>query len=162
MCIRDRSWNACEQVLTGVYAPDANDKPGGLVKRLAESLDAKREDWPTSLLRRVWESLMQLESGRRRSPNHEARWLNLLGFSLRPGFGLAVDDWRVSETWRHVRGKLAHKANHAESLILWRRIAGGLSSGQQIAIAEPLVSSCLLYTSPSPRDLSTSRMPSSA
>ena len=27
---------------------------------------------------------------------------------------------------------------------------------------EPLVRNCLLYTSPSPRDLSTSRMPSSA
>ena len=26
----------------------------------------------------------------------------------------------------------------------------------------PLISTCLLYTSPSPRDLSTSRMPSSA
>ena len=27
---------------------------------------------------------------------------------------------------------------------------------------DPLMDSCLLYTSPSPRDLSTSRMPSSA
>ena len=31
-----------------------------------------------------------------------------------------------------------------------------------IVSGEPLFSSCLLYTSPSPRDLSTSRMPSSA
>ena len=30
------------------------------------------------------------------------------------------------------------------------------------AAAEHLFSACLLYTSPSPRDLSTSRMPSSA
>ena len=29
-------------------------------------------------------------------------------------------------------------------------------------LANPLTCSCLLYTSPSPRDLSTSRMPSSA
>ena len=33
---------------------------------------------------------------------------------------------------------------------------------QQAAYAQPSSSSCLLYTSPSPRDLSTSRMPSSA
>ena len=30
------------------------------------------------------------------------------------------------------------------------------------AVAMPYVKACLLYTSPSPRDLSTSRMPSSA
>ena len=86
---------------------------------------------------------MRMESGRRRSPAHEARWLNLLGYALRPGYGLAVDDWRVAETWRTVRGKLAHGgvSSQAESLILWRRIAGGLSKGQQLALAEPLVSS---------------------
>ncbi|MBC7853773.1 MAG: molecular chaperone DnaK, partial [Pirellulaceae bacterium] len=73
---------------------------------------------------------------------HEARWLNLLGYALRPGFGLAVDDWRVAETWRTVQGKLAHAAptSRTESLILWRRIAGGCSPGQQRAIAEPLLS----------------------
>ena len=53
-----------------------------------------------------------------------------------------MDDWRVAETWRHVRGKLAHAgASQAESMILWRRIAGGLSAEQQTALAEPLVSS---------------------
>ena len=36
---------------------------------------------------------------------------------------------------------------------------GLLSEGAKVRIS---VSSCLLYTSPSPRDLSTSRMPSSA
>ena len=33
---------------------------------------------------------------------------------------------------------------------------------QQLAAVFGMVKSCLLYTSPSPRDLSTSRMPSSA
>ena len=35
-----------------------------------------------------------------------------------------------------------------------------LSNLSQIGIKNHLVKSCLLYTSPSPRDLSTSRMPS--
>jgi hypothetical protein len=54
---------------------------------------------------------------------------------------LAVDDWRVAETWRTAQGKLAHAAatSRTESLILWRRIAGGFSAGQQKAIAEPLL-----------------------
>jgi hypothetical protein len=74
---------------------------------------------------------------------HEARWLNLLGYALRPGYGLAVDDWRVGETWRLVAGKLAHQAStsRTESLILWRRIGGGLTSGQQKSLAEPLLGS---------------------
>src|SRR4051794_19363814 len=85
--------------------------------------------------------LMELEPGRRKSPAHEARWLNLLGYALRPGYGLAVDDWRVAETWKTVQGKLAFAAatSRTESLILWRRITGGLTQGQQRAIAEPLL-----------------------
>ena len=40
-----------------------------------------------------------------------------------------------------MQGKLAHAAatSRTESLILWRRIAGGLSPGQQRALAEPLL-----------------------
>jgi hypothetical protein len=94
-----------------------------------------------TILRRIWAALMEFEEGRRKSPAHEARWLNLLGYALRPGYGLAVDDWRVTETWRTVQGRLKHHSPtiRAESLILWRRIAGGLSPGQQRALAEPWI-----------------------
>ena len=100
-----------------------------------------RNAWPTSLCRRIWEALDGSRAGRRRSQVHEARWLNLLGFALRPGYGLAVDDWRVAETWRIVQGKLVHPtaACRVEGWILWRRIAGGLAAGQQQALAEPLL-----------------------
>ena len=131
---------ACRQVLESVFGSDAPEKPDALNRRLIEAA-GERHEWPTSLLRRIWEMLMQLEPGRRRSPQHEARWLNLLGYALRPGYGLAVDDWRVAETWKTVQGKLTHGAatSRTESLILWRRIAGGLSQGQQRALAEPLL-----------------------
>ena len=89
----------------------------------------------------MWETLLECEDGRRFSPQHETRWLNLLGFTLRPGYGLAVDDWRVAETWRRLNGKLAHPAVscRTEWWILWRRIAGGLTAGQQQALAGPLL-----------------------
>ncbi|MEQ8790959.1 MAG: Hsp70 family protein [Pirellulaceae bacterium] len=139
--IDEAAWERCHALIEQTFAADGPDDPAGLVKRLTKALEADRREWPTSLLRRIWEALMQFESGRRRSVNHEVRWLNLLGYSLRPGFGLAVDDWRVSETWRHVQGKLAHGAAacRSEAHILWRRIAGGLTSGQQRAVAEPLL-----------------------
>ncbi len=141
--IDEETWRRCEETLAAVFGPNATEKPEGLMKQLAAVLGSDRSQWPPSLLRRMWEALMQWESGRRRSPVHEARWLNLVGFALRPGYGMAVDDWRVSETWRTVRGKLAHGAAmcRVASYILWRRIAGGLSAGQQRALAEPLLAS---------------------
>src|SRR5262249_51211477 len=112
-----------------------------VVNRLTAAADSERSQWPTSLLRRLWEQLIELEAGRRKSPRHEASWLNLRGYALRPGYGMAVDDWRVSETGKIVQGKLSYAAatSRTESLILWRRIAGGLTQGQQRALAEPLL-----------------------
>ncbi len=131
---------ACRDVLASVFEGGLA-KPDSINSRLAAAVGSERHEWPTSLLRRLWEMLIEMEAGRRRSPQHEARWLNLLGYTLRPGYGLAVDDWRVAETWKTVQGKLAHAAatSRTESLILWRRIAGGLSAGQQRALAEPLL-----------------------
>jgi hypothetical protein len=148
--IDEATWQACEERIQATFAGDqksaecgksASAKPESLVKSLIKATGVDRREWPTSLLRRIWETLMDVEPGRRKSVVHEARWLNLLGYALRPGYGLAVDDWRVTETWRHVQGKLAHGAAvcRNESYILWRRIAGGLSSGQQRAVAEPLL-----------------------
>jgi DNA-K related protein/Hsp70 protein len=140
--IDESAWQACHEVLEATFGAAAKQSPDTLVPRLTAALGSERGEWPTSLLRRIWEALLELEPGRRKSPIHEARWLNLLGYALRPGYGLAVDDWRVAETWRTMQGKLAHAAptSRTESLILWRRIAGGCSPGQQRAIAEPLLS----------------------
>lgn len=134
-------WQECRRAIDGVFGPAGAEKPAGLVKRLAGAVGAGRGDWPASLLRRFWEALIEAEAGRRRSETHEARWLNLAGFALRPGYGLAADDWRVAETWRRLQGKLVHPtpACRAEWWVLWRRIAGGLSAGQQQALADPLL-----------------------
>ena len=131
----EAQWDACRDCLASVFAPDGEENPTRLMKRLAKALDSDKSQWPTSLVRRMWDVLMELESGRRRSAEHEARWLNLLGYALRPGYGFAMDDWRVSETWRTVRNKLVF-GSADQALILWRRVAGGLSRGQQQAIAE--------------------------
>jgi molecular chaperone DnaK (HSP70) len=139
--IDEATWDRCRTLIENTFGPDGFEKPEGLIKQLVASSGLDRGQWPTSLLRRIWEALMELETGRRKSAVHEARWLNLLGYALRPGYGLAVDDWRVAETWRTVQGRLVHPspACRTESLILWRRIAGGLSAGQQRAVAEPLL-----------------------
>ncbi|HEV2969641.1 MAG TPA: Hsp70 family protein [Pirellulales bacterium] len=133
--------DACRQLIRQTFgsASDAERlKPESLVKRLAEVTEIPRSAWPPSLMREMWEALMEVEAGRKRSPAHEARWLSLLGFALRPGYGMAVDDWRVAQT-RRLLGSLAYNnpTSRAEWWILWRRIAGGLPAGQQRALAQP-------------------------
>lgn len=139
--VDESTWDACRRLIDETFGPEATADSGALVRRLTDAVGMGRRDWPASLLRRIWEALMEVEPGRRRGPVHEARWLNLLGFALRPGYGLAVDDWRVAETWRVLQGKLIHPTSTCrnEWWILWRRIAGGLAAGQQQALAEPLL-----------------------
>lgn len=116
--------------------------PNKTTRQLREAAGMDRPEWPPSLLRDVWQALMDDAEGRKKSAAHESRWLNLLGYCLRPGYGMAVDDWRVAEVWRTVHGKLSFPtpATRSESLILWRRIAGGLTAGQQQQLIAPLAS----------------------
>ena len=131
---------ACADRIESVFGAEAEVKPSVLMKALAEELGIERHLWPTSVLRSLWEIAMGFEQGRRKSRSHEARWLNLIGYCLRPGYGFAVDDWRVSQTRKAVSGKIAFPGSQAEALVLWRRIAGGLNRGQQQGLAEPLLS----------------------
>ena len=127
-----------------ILNPSSNARrpPAAVVKGLVDVLGLERDEWPTSILRQLWQALIECEQGRSSSAEHEARWLNLTGFSLRPGYGMAIDDWRCNETWKLLQGKLrfATTACRVEWHILWRRIAGGLTAGQQQALAAPLMS----------------------
>lgn len=133
----------CAALIRAAFAADSSAPVAeSLVKRLEEASGMTRLEWPPSLLRELWSELLQVEPGRARSPIHEARWLNFLGFALRPGYGFAVDDWRVAQTWRLAERKVVHHRNElcrAEWWILWRRIAGGLTAGQQKTLADPLL-----------------------
>ncbi len=139
--LEEKDWEACQQVVANTFGPMGTAPPENLARRLGEILGVDRQQWPAPLLRRLWECLHEFEAGRRKSPLHEARWLNLVGFALRPGYGLPLDDWRVEETWRLLQGKLVHAVPlcRVEWFILWRRTAGGLTPGWQQALAEPLI-----------------------
>ena len=136
--VDDAVWERCGDLIRRTFGPQGKDDPESLIKRLAEAIGSDRREWPASLLRRLWEALVDVESGRTRTAMHEARWLNLTGFSLRPGYGLAADDWRVTETRRMLLGKPGHSTTAclSERMILWRRICGGLPAGQQRALAD--------------------------
>ena len=122
------------------------DDPVTLTRHLEAALGAARDAWPLPAVRALWDALWALEPARGRSPEHEARWLNLAGFLLRPGFGDAGDELRVSRLWRVLGAELRHPRSvqgRAEWWNLWKRIAGGLAARQQEHLLQ-LVSPALL------------------
>jgi hypothetical protein len=122
-------------VLRGLYGARAADdlQPAGVMKALQGVLGPK-DAWSFTMLRALWEPLRELRGGRGKSAAHEARWMNLVGYTLRPGFGYPLDDWRVKETWRLFNAGLVHDKDDPCKLewwILWRRVSGGLTRTQQ-------------------------------
>jgi hypothetical protein len=109
--------------------------PEYLRKTLAEILGLRREKWPTHLIRQLADTFLECYEGRTLSPEHEKRWLNLLGFCLRPGFGDPVDEWRMQQAWKLYFHGLAFPKEaqcRSEWWIFWRRVAGGLTAGKQM------------------------------
>ena len=95
--------------------------------------------WPLPVIRALADTLLEAVAGRYKSPAHEVRWLNLTGFCVRPGFGSALDEWRVSELRKVYAAGLAFPKeiqNQVEWLVLWQRVAAGFSAGQQRELAQ--------------------------
>jgi molecular chaperone DnaK (HSP70) len=114
------------------------------VKQLGSTLEAAlgpRETWRLPLLREIWSTLLAGANKRRRSAVHERVFFRLLGYSLRPGFGYPLDEWRCEQTFRLFAESVNTHGDHSvwnEFWICWRRVAGGLSAVQQFAIWEYL------------------------
>lgn len=103
-------------------------------KQIEAQVEQARSNWPLSFLRSLADQLIALSDQRRLSPDHEARWLNLTGFCMRPGFGDAFDTDRIGKLWKvYLDGLVFDKApqNRLEWWIFIRRIAAGLKAGHQ-------------------------------
>jgi molecular chaperone DnaK (HSP70) len=108
--------------------------PERLTRNLVEILEMKKEKWPTPIIRKLVDTLLEFQEGRKLSAQHEARWLNLYGYCMRPGFGDPVDEWRMKKIWSlHFQGIKFEKQDQTrnEWWIFWRRVAGGLTAGKQ-------------------------------
>ncbi len=105
-----------------------------IVKQIEALVDKKKSGWSLSFLRALADCLIKNADLRKNSPAHEVRWLNLTGFCIRPGFGDAFDQERIRQLWKiYLTGLIFHKykQNCLEWWIFCRRLAGGLSAGQQ-------------------------------
>ena len=111
--------------------------PVGLVRILEDHLGTGKDAWPLAAIRKLWDVLWNGQGQRASSPQHEARWLNLSGFLLRPGFGAELDDWRMQQLWKLKSGgsRFPKAAQcRAEWWNMWKRIAGGLTRQQQLQL----------------------------
>ncbi|MEO5733236.1 MAG: Hsp70 family protein, partial [Rubrivivax sp.] len=120
-----------------VYGGRNQDVDAKEVKQLRARLErllGVRAAWDTPLLRALFGALLDDAKRRRRTAQHERLWFNLVGYSLRPGFGDPLDAWRVSQLWELFGPGIAHSGESqqwSEWWTLWRRVAGGLSAEQQ-------------------------------
>ena len=91
------------------------------------------------MIRQLADVLLEVGDGRRHSAALEARWLNLFGFCIRPGFGAAKDPWRITEARKIYAAGVSFASsiqNRVEWLVLWQRTSGGFTVGQQRELAQ--------------------------
>lgn len=133
----------CRLVARAFGAESDDARLNGLMRDIADRLSAPKEQWPLSIIRKIADELLTRIDDRTRKPLSESRWLNLIGFCLRPGFGDGFDVHRVRTLWKIYKNGPVFAGNpqvRSEWWIMWRRVAGGLKPGQQRQFIQDLFS----------------------
>jgi len=126
--------DAAAALIRATFDPQAPCAPDALMAQLEAAIGFGKHAWPVSAVRPLADLLLDGVDGRQISPRHEARWLNLFGYCLRPGHGATLDEHRMTRARRIYLAGLAFPGDvqcQAEWLVLWQRLAGGFTPGQQ-------------------------------
>jgi molecular chaperone DnaK (HSP70) len=122
--------------------PAGRPGPDALIGEMERALAHGKHGWPLPTIRQLADVLLEVADGRRTSARHEARWLNLAGFCLRPGFGTTLDPFRITEMRKvYVAGLTYPKEIECQVqwLVLWQRVSAGFTTSQQQELAGALV-----------------------
>lgn len=95
-----------------------------------ERILGPREEWRLPVLRELWSTAVAGAARRRRSSDHERVFYQIAGYTLRPGFGYPLDDWRCEQAAKWLGENVqfpAEKPVWTEYWVMWRRLAGGLT-----------------------------------
>ncbi len=118
--------------------------PEQIRKKLETTLDLPKEEWPAPVIRALADALLEQSEDRSATFQHEAYWINLLGYCQRPGFGDAADELRMKKIWGiYLNGlQFPQKTQcRSEWWVFWRRVAAGFSAGKQLQIYEQILPS---------------------
>ncbi|MBM3765268.1 MAG: molecular chaperone DnaK [Acidobacteria bacterium] len=132
--ISDEARAKAVDLVAATFAPSGTKAPEELPAQLEQALGLGRLSWPLDLIRTLADKFLEHAEGRKKSAAHEARWLNLCGLCLRPGFGYPGDDLRIEQSRRIYAGGLTFGNQvqcEIEWYIFWGRVAGGLNRNQQ-------------------------------
>ncbi|MFQ5559467.1 MAG: Hsp70 family protein [Nitrospinota bacterium] len=138
--ITEKQMTEAEKIIDGAFS--SKEALPSLIKDLEACFELKRESWSLTLIRRIFDFLLTRKDVCKQSFLHEARWLNLTGYTLRPGFGDTTDVWRVKQLWPLWLSGPSFPQNgqvNAEWWVLWRRVSGGLSKGHQNQLGSSLL-----------------------
>jgi molecular chaperone DnaK (HSP70) len=129
-----------ENLIRQVFGPVGSGPPAeALIGELENTLGHGKLAWPLAAIRKLADVLIEMEAGRSKGSAYEVRWLNLVGFCARPGFGSSLDAWRVSELRKVYAAGLVfprETQNQVEWIVLWQRVGAGFTAGQQRELAQ--------------------------
>jgi len=141
--VSETAVKASLELIASVFSPTAKSPipPEEVPAKLEQTMGLGRNSWPISAIRQMGDAFLAAADGRKKSPAYEARWLNLCGFALRPGFGYPGDDFRIEQARKLYSGGLTY-GNQVQCeidwWIFWGRLAGGLNRNQQTDIYQRL------------------------
>lgn len=133
---------AAREEVMSAFAVGLQSKLDTLMPNLEKILQKERRLWPPSLLRELFDTLMEQADKRLLAVQYESRFWNLAGFFLRPGLGYPLDDHRIKNLWKLVLADLKRQKPEEvliQQWICYRRIAAGLGKGQQIQLFNDLL-----------------------
>jgi hypothetical protein len=138
--IADEAIGAAGALIRSLFdRPSGDVTPEDIVAQIEKHFGYAKSAWPLGVIRQLADALLEVGEGRRRSAPLEARWLNLFGFCIRPGFGAAKDPWRITEARKVYAAGVSFVSsiqNRVEWLVLWQRASGGFTAGQQRELAQ--------------------------
>ncbi len=140
----DAALTEAKSIIDEFFTGNSSVKPSEIMGKIEESLDLQREEWSPGILRSLAGKVLAHAHSKNISETHEAKWWNLIGYFLRPGFGFPLDDHKIGEVWKIILQDLKSPKSEEcalQQLICLRRIAGGLNKGRQTEIYHHITSS---------------------
>ncbi|MDD2999566.1 MAG: hypothetical protein PHV05_10940, partial [Candidatus Riflebacteria bacterium] len=109
-------------------------------KELETIMGSPRSNWDAEMLRQLFDMFVEREPEFRASQHSLTLWFRLLGFCLRPGFGVQGDVARVDIVWRMIDDEYEYTNPEfwSDWWVMWKRIAPGLSLERQEALKSRL------------------------
>ena len=104
-----------------------------LFKGIEEIIGSPRNTWEAEMLRELFDVFIKEEDRFRSSESSLSNWYRILGFCLRPGFGVAGDVERVDKIWSMLDDEFEYSNPEfwSDRWVMFKRIAPGLSIERQ-------------------------------